>query len=181
MPADFKKIYRFINSLERYLKEDVYTVIGVEAVNHFQDSFHNQGFTDKGLRKWKDVKRRQPSSSWYGFQYKSKVRRPGTKQRKDGAITNFSPAATKRPILSGTTQELLNSIEFRSYPSQKRVVIFSDVEYAKIHNEGGPMRVFGKGNAIMPKRKFIGESQVLIRKIQRKVDRDINHIIKRNK
>ena len=41
-------------------------ILGVKAKNHFRQSFVDGGFTDNGLEKWLEVKRRQKSSSWYG-------------------------------------------------------------------------------------------------------------------
>ncbi len=44
-----------MNKLERlmqYIERDVPTVLGVEAVNHFKESFQNEGFTDSSLQKW---------------------------------------------------------------------------------------------------------------------------------
>jgi glycine/serine hydroxymethyltransferase len=61
--SDISKIKAKLKRLERYVKKDMAHVIGMEAVNDFQESFRNQGFTDSSLKKWKEVKRRTPSSS----------------------------------------------------------------------------------------------------------------------
>ncbi len=159
----------------RYLENDAKTIIGVEAVNHFKKSFQDQGFTDRSLEKWPEVKRRQ-EGRWKGFQYGSTVRRPGTKQRKEGAITNYSPAAEARPILSGTTQELMNGIKWKQTATGVR--IYASTAYAKLINEGGPMKVFGRGSATMPKRQFMGKSEVLMNRIRTIILTDVKRILK---
>lgn len=173
--SDFSKIYAKLQRLESYLQNEAPIVIGTEAVNHFKESFENQGFTDERLEKWEDVKRRDPSSSWYGFKYGSTTTRPGKAQRRSGGSTNYSPAATQRPILSGETQELMNSIRWNKIPNGARIT--AGTAYAKLINEGGPMKVFGKGGAKMPKRQFMGKSSSLFRKIEAELMRDIKNIL----
>lgn len=173
--ADFSKIQAKIRRLDDYLQNEAPIIIGTEAVNHFKESFENQGFTDQTLEKWQEVKRREPSSSWYGFKYGSKTTRPGKTQRGSGGTTNYSPAATIRPILSGETQELMNSIRFQKIPYGARIT--AGTPYAKLMNEGGPMKVFGKGGAKMPKRQFMGKSEVLIKRISEQLLRDIKNIL----
>lgn len=55
--ADFSKLHQKIKKIERYLEHSVPTIIGVEAVNHFKESFTNEGFTDTSIVKWDNVKR----------------------------------------------------------------------------------------------------------------------------
>lgn len=165
MKADFTNFNAKIKAIEDYLRNDMAHDIGVQSVNHFKESFQNEGFTDEKLSKWERVKRTDPDSKWYGFQYLSSSR--GRK--------HFSTAATKRPILSGETQNLLNSIRYEH--SGRRVIIKSSTPYSKIHNEGGAMKVFRKGNATMPKRQFMGDSKVLRDKIRDKVKSRIKRIL----
>jgi len=173
--ADFSNIYNTLKNLQRYIKHDVPEIIGTEAVNHFQESFQNEGFTDNSLKKWNKVKRRNSSSSWYGFKYGSKVRKPGRKQRRKGSITNFSPAATKRKILSGTG-ELRRSITYKK--SGNRVIVYSDKDYAETQNKGGKIKIFGKSSRMLSKRQFIGKSRKLKRNIIKEINNDITKILK---
>lgn len=162
--ANLDGVRKKLKRLTSYLNRDVYEIVGTEAVNHFQDSFQKQGFTDKTFKPWKDVKRRTAGSHWYGFKYGSK--------------RNYSDAATKRPILSGETQELMNSIQYKVNRARKRVTISSNVPYGQIHNEGGRMKVFGKGSAKMPQRQFMGKSKVLENKIIKEIKSDISKIMR---
>lgn len=174
--ADFqnsiKKIQRAIN----YLNNDAKTIMGVEAVNHFKESFKNQGFTDKTLEKWEDVERRNPQSPWYGFSYGSTVAKPGRKKRNPNSMTNYSPAATKRPILSGQSQELLNSITWTATSNGVRV--FSNLKYANIQNNGGNIQIFGNADGRIPRRQFMGKSEVMRSKIRKQIITDLKKILK---
>lgn len=169
--SNFQKSIEKTRKMIAYFETQVPTIMGVEAVNHFKESFTKQGFTDKGLDKWAEVERRE-EGVWKGFQYGSTVPRPGKKQRKKGAITNYSPAASKRQILTGQTMELQESIKWK--PNGRGVTVFSDVPYAKIQNEGGAMRIFGKASGEIPKREFMGRSEVLRNKIKAIIMHDLN-------
>lgn len=158
---------------------------GIEAANHFTESFTNQGFEgDSGLEKWPDVKRRDPSSSWYGFKRGAKSRKPdnhpsrnGTrrkyKKRKSSPITNYSPTATKTEILSSQKSELENSLNYRVEGNVTRV--FSDKPYAKVQNDGGTINVFGKKKVKLKPRKFVGNSKSLEEKLRAKANYIFKH------
>lgn len=168
-----------INKISRaiqYLEKNVPTIMGVEAVNHFKDSFQNQGFTDKSLKKWDEVERRKSGSKWKGFQYGSTVPRPGQKQRKKGSQTNYSPAAESRPILAGTTLELMNSIQWEK--TANGVKVYSDLVYSKIQNQGGEISIFGKARTTLKQRQFMGESEVLRNNIRKIIYTDLKRILK---
>ena len=176
-----KEFIKDLKRIKKVIKKDAATIIGTEAVNHFTENFDNQSFDGK---KWKDVQRRDPSSSWYGFKYGAKTatpsnhaKRKGTKKpykaRKSNAVTNFSPTATKTPILSSQRSELENSITFQ-VKGAKKVSIVSDKDYASIHNEGGNVKVFGKASAKIPERQFIGNSKRLEQKIKKALLKKLN-------
>jgi hypothetical protein len=97
--SDFNKLASDVN---RFIQKDAPKIAGKEAVDHFRDSFQNEGFTDANLEKWKDVKRRDATSKWYGFDYKGEKRdkKTGktTKSKKQKQL-NFSQAATSRKSL----------------------------------------------------------------------------------
>jgi len=158
------------------MRNDIQTRIGVESVNHFKESFENQGFTDSSLEKWDEVERRKPESPWYGFKYKGTAKNPRKKQRKSGLYTNYSPAATSRQILSGETDNLMNGIRWTK--RGRNVYVTANTKYAQLINEGGAMRVFGKHSATMPKRQFMGRSKVLNKKIEVKIMKDLKRIMR---
>jgi len=167
-----KGFIKDLKKIETILKKDAAGIIGTEAVNHFSENFEKQGFEGKP---WKDVKRRNPQSSWYGHRHGANAnvpanhpRRKGAKgkykRRKPAGITHYSPTATKTPVLSSERSELENSLYFKA--GSNKVSIKSDKEYAKVHNEGGTVKVYGKHKAKVPARPFIGPSKELNRKIE---------------
>lgn len=136
------KIRAKIAEIKQFRDRDLPDIVGMEAVNHYKEGFANEGFTDQTLKPWQDVKRRDPSSPWYGFSYGSK--------------NNFSASRTSDKILTGETRELQNSIDYVKKPG--RVTVFSDKKYAAVHQFGLPAKIFGKKKFQMPARPFIGRS-----------------------
>lgn len=111
-PKDLeKKLQSNITEAKFFLKNTLPVIIGREAVSHFKKGFQKgvEGFTDKGLVKWQEVKRR------------INPRRPDR-------------AAAERPILTGETGDLGRSIEYEI--AGDKAIIYSDVSYARYHNEG---------------------------------------------
>ena len=165
----------------RQFIRDAGDTVGVIAVNHFKNNFIKSGFDNK---KWEESKRRDPSSDWYGFKAgvgtrlpNNHPRRRGSKKRyrNRGGITNYSVAATKRRTLTGTGS-LRDSINYKVRGLV--VTVYSGLPYSKIHNEGGFVKVFGRGRARMPKRQFIGDSMELRSKIVRKLTASLRKIRK---
>lgn len=174
--ADFQNSINKITQAINYLEKQAPVIMGTEALNHFKESFEKQGFTDRTLEKWDEVERRKSSSPWRGFQYGSSANRPNSIKRKPNSITNYSPAAEKRPILSGTTQELMHSLEWRK--EGNGVVVISKTPYSKVQNEGGPIKVFGKTSRTLKKRQFMGKSEALRDKIRAIIYNDLKKILK---
>jgi phage gpG-like protein len=173
--SDFTKLFKKLDALQNYVEKQLPTIIGVEGLNHFKQSFVNQGFEDERIEKWDEVKRRDANSDWHGFSYGSRANRPGRQRRRRDSQTNYSPAATRRPILSGETQNLMGSLKWQQVSGG--VLFTAGTKYAKIHNEGGKMKVFGKHSATMPKRQFMGDSKVLRDRLGRMVSSDIKRIL----
>jgi phage gpG-like protein len=165
------------------LQTDMPRIVGKTAVDHYQENFDKEGFVDNGVNKWPDVKRRDPSSPWYGFEYRgeratNKLKKKGKGQKgyTNGGKnrTNFSQAATQRKVLNGSTHELRRALRY--VPRQNGVEILNDKPYAAIHNEGGTIRVFGRGSATLPARQFVGESIELDEKIEKETDRKLDQL-----
>lgn len=94
--------------IEAYARSTFPRKTGKVAVDHFRDNFRQGGFVNNGLQKWQAPKR----------------------QRKKGK------AATQYKTLLSGRNNLYESIR-SAPPEDGRVVIFTDVEYAAIHNYGG--------------------------------------------
>ena len=166
-------IHRLSEAMQ-YVKEDLPDIIGIEGVKHFKNSFQQEGFEDRTVTKWASRKTKRTGS------------------------TNGQKVLTK----SG---ELAESIDYRKEGSN--VVFSTDKPYAELHNEGGEIEVTPKMKAyfwamhkqakdagdedmadqykgmalakkiVMPKRQFMGESQVLEEHITAKIERDLNRIL----
>lgn len=170
----------------KYIQKDLPRIAGKMAVDEFRGNFYRQGFRNNGITRWKDVKRRDRNSPWYGFQYKGEKRtsvrfvrdrRTGkTRRSKTQKKLNYSAAATQRDILIGPGANLMNSISVKDI-SERRVAVGSDLPYAGVHNEGGYIKVFGKATKKLPKRQFIGESAELMSDLQKKYLADIDKIV----
>jgi phage gpG-like protein len=155
-----RKIAEKLAEIERFRREDLPEIIGTEAVNHYQQSFINEGKTDGSLQKWQDVKRRNPDSEWYGFSAENKKR--------------FSPTRAQDKILTGDSKELQNAIKFTVKPD--RVTIHNDKPYARVHNFGEGAKIFGKKAFKMPARPFIYLSETLNKNIHDKIVRELKAI-----
>ena len=170
----------------KYIRNDLPRIAGKMAVDEFRENFRRQGFRNNGITPWPDVRRRDKSSPWYGFQYKGerrtsvryiRDRKTGkTRRSKTQRKLNFSNAATRRGILIGPGANLMNSISVRKR-SPSQVIVGTDLPYAEVHNEGGYIRVFGKAVRKLPKRQFIGESRELMDEIEKKYLKDIDRIV----
>lgn len=141
--------------------------MGTIAVNHFKGSFRKQGFTDKTTKAWKERK--------------------------------FKESGKAILVQSGY---LRRSIRIKTATANKIIVGTAGPRYARIHNEGGvtkprvtnKMRKFGwarykeTGNPLfkgiattkktrltvnIPQRQFIGNSEVMNKKIIRKLLREL--------
>ena len=78
----------------------------------------------------------------------------------------------KLPILT-KSGDLHDSIAYKKEPGI--VKVFSDLIYAKVHNEGLKA---GRGKGfMMPKRQFMGKSVVILKRIVDKSKREIIKII----
>jgi len=148
-----------MQEINDFVSNDVPDVIGIEAVNHFKDSFDKEAFDGNP---WEDVKRRDPNSPWYGFSYLS--------------TKHFSEARTTAKILSGETGELRNAITYVKEPGA--VTVLNEKPYAAVHNYGLEAKIFGKKSFTMPKRTFMEHSEKLQGKIDNKIQKEMINILK---
>ena len=153
-----KDIEKKFDVIKTYVDRDVPKIIGEESKREFKQNFVDESFNGQ---KWKDVQRRDPASPWYGH---------------SGQTGKKSESRKKAKILDGETGELRNATTWRQ--NGKNVIISNDKPYAKVHNEGGIAKIYGKKTFIMPRRQFIGTSQRLEKNIHDKITRDIANIIK---
>lgn len=147
-----RKLREFAN-----YSEEIKGIMGIEAENHFKESFQNQGFTDQNLEPWADVKRRNPNSEWYG----------------GGKGKQFDQARTTAKILVDSNS-LYYAIKHEATATGTRV--FNMMPYGRVHNFGGMAKIYGKKSFQMLARPFIGPSREAVRKINAEIQVRINEI-----
>lgn len=158
--------------------DDIKDIAGVEAVNHFQSSFDNEGFTDETLVPWDDVARRDPESPWYGHNgFSSGGTKKKIKKGNTQLVGNFSQARATAKILRGETSELRNSITYKF--TEKGVRVTSPTDYGRVHQFGMQSKIYGKGVFKQKARPFMGKSKLLKANIEDKIKRRFKEILTR--
>jgi phage gpG-like protein len=157
-----------------FLQNDIMDIIGIESINHFKQSFEDEGFTGASLEKWES--------------------------RSSKRLTR-----NEQKTLSDSG-ELVEAMEYRVNGNE--MIITNDKPYAEIHNEGGEITVTPKMRSFfifkhyealelgnydvsdmwqamffsdvlkIPKRQFIGESELLNTNIMEKIVRELDRIFK---
>ena len=134
--------------MANFMLNDLPVIVGKTARDYYTKNFQNEAWE---RQKWQEVQRRQ--SHTRAYRYSSSARR-------------------SRKILTGSTGNLGRSIQYK--PARGSVEVFSDVEYAAVHNFG--LRA-GRGSGFtMPKRQFIGESEELNDIIKEEINNHLNKI-----
>ena len=167
--SDFIKQLKLLQNSRNIIKK-----IGADAVNFSKERFRSQNWVDNTTEQW--AKRKQTKES---------------KQR------------SKRGVLTDTGR-LRRSIRVIS-ANEDRVIIGTDVPYAQIHNDGGRFKAtqrvrthlrtehFRSGVKVrehkvnahtrvisinMPRRRFLGNSAVLARRIERVAAVEFNKLLR---
>lgn len=153
-PEQFKaKIDRGIVNMQRLTDRQLPVVIGKAAVDHFKESFDNQGWERKP---WKEVNRRTPGTKAYNYNSRK------------------HPTRLTRGILIGDHGNLKRSIQYDPQPS--KVEITSDLPYARVHNKG--LMAGRKGSEFkMPKRQFIGRDKELDQIVKKEISSAMKQIL----
>jgi phage gpG-like protein len=112
--------------------KDMVKIAAKDAEVHFKKSFANEGFTDNTLERW---------------------------QPRKGKINSLGAKAIGKKTLT-KTGALRRSIMFKMYGGYSAIV-YSNLPYSAIHNEGLTGKAWGKATFKMPKRKFLGNSRIL--------------------
>jgi phage gpG-like protein len=168
-PDFFVKLQR-LSKLHKKFPE----LAAIEAVNFSKERFVRKNWVDKSVTAWKA---RKPSPEWHSEAQKKAASR--------GSLM----------VKSGRLKRSIRKIKV----TRNSVTIGTDVPYAEPHNEGAIINQTvnvkshsrkrkGRSETVkahrrkrkitLPKRQFIGESAVLLRRVERLVQREINEILK---
>ena len=158
IPEDIK---RQAEELQEFIENDLLDIVEVEGLNHFEESFENEGFTDTSLVKWE--KRKTTNRGGRDLTVYRTNRRG-----KAGRLNSFGQKNKGRQTLTGHGSggnKLRNS--GRANKIKGAIQFIWDKEYAERHNEGTDG---------MTKRQFVGESKVVNNKIDEQVEQNLNKI-----
>jgi phage gpG-like protein len=146
----------------------------IEAVNFSKERFVRKNWVDKSVTAWK---KRKESPEWHSEAQKKAASR--------GSLM----------VKSGRLKRSIRKIKV----TRNSVTIGTDVPYAEAHNEGALINQMvnvkshsrkrkgrtstvkahrRKRKVTLPERRFIGESALLLRRVERLVQREINEILK---
>jgi hypothetical protein len=153
----FDKMLRNMDQMKR----DIPQQIGNMAVRHFVKSFDDQGFTDVGLVKWKEVKRRIIGTDAYKYPKKKDL------DRRSRSILVGKSGGTKDGAHAHLKSLVNTSVKRAVWPY---IDFLISSKYANRHNEG----LDG-----MPRRKFIGNSHVLAQQGKQKINEAMRNVLSR--
>lgn len=163
-----------LNAVKKLLNGDLQRIVKREGLNHFEESFTNQGFTDSSLKKWEP--RNPPKSP---FKKSTKAGAKSTRLIKTKGYAKWQSKNKGRAILVGHRSDtkgghLKDSLTARI--EGNRIIFSSDKDYAQVHNEGGKA---GRGSGFtMKKRQFLGNSKKLNDNIIDKITREMDKAFK---
>lgn len=159
-----KDFLRKAKEVAEFLTGDGLTIIEVEKQNHIEEAFQNEGFTDTGLEKWEARKRFDTKGRDITKYRTNRVGRKGNKNA-------YGRKSEGRAILTGhgTGGDKLR-YSYKASKNGNKVTFTSDKQYAELHNEG---------NGELPKRQHIGESKQLNDKIDKKIKKHLDQILKK--
>lgn len=166
----------FIAKLQRLSKlyRKFPEMAAIEAVNFSKERFVRKNWVDRTVTAWKP---RKPSPEWLNEAQKKAANR--------GSLM----------VKSGRLKRSIRKIKV----TRNSVTIGTDVPYAEAHNEGAVINQMvnvkqhsrkrkgrtetvkahrRKRKITLPERRFIGESALLLRRVERLVQREINDILK---
>jgi phage gpG-like protein len=129
--------------------------VGNTAKVFFVQSFRKQGWDDKAVEKWKPRKKKT---------YKTKS---GKTVDDTTRATLVKTGDLRRSIIRDPANRAALSIK-----------IHSDLDYAKIHNDGLMGRAWGRHTFKMPKRQFMGDSYNLNEQVKKVIVKRLDKIFK---
>ena len=135
--------------------------VGNTARVFFIDNFRKQGFDDRTVTKW------QPRKKEDSYKHANTAR----------DVKRIETRGT-RAILVKTGDLRKSIIRNPANRAALTVKISTDLAYAKIHNEGGMGKAYGKHSFKMPKRQFIGDSYNLNEKVKAVIVKRLDKVFK---
>jgi phage gpG-like protein len=157
-----------------YIDQDVPLVIGTEAVNHFKESFTNEGFTDGSLEKWKSRKSKRKGST------NGQTTLSGTRELEDSITFRVEGKSIvistdkKYAQIHNEGGEIKVTANMKAY-FWAQYYMAEEADDVDLMNQWKGMALCDK--IVIPKRQFIGPSSVLDGAIIAKIERDLTNIL----
>ena len=155
------KLFELATNL-RKVATNIKKEVAITALNHYKDKFL------EGNGKWDGVKWEDPQRKTYEPILRQQSSKKGAPKRPK-YLKGYTKRDKTRATLVGKGV-LSRSIKYRIEAS--RIVFYSNVPYAKTHNDGEKA---GKGAGfMMPKRTFLGMEKPLEIKIENIIKKNLN-------
>jgi phage gpG-like protein len=171
-------VLRRLAEAQRYFDNDVPVVIGVEAVNHFKESFQNEGFTDSSLKKWDSRKTKRVNGT--------NAQKILSKSGELGDSIDYRIEGDTVVIYSDKPYAQIHNEGGTIAVTDKMRAFFWQQYYVAVDATGNKedalaqqFKFMALANSItIQQRQFMGDSQALTEKISNKIVRDLTHILK---
>ena len=163
--SDLSEIQKLLDRAAQEIPDKVLKIIGVEGKNFIQKNFRDEGFTDSSTEKWQERKTEDR-------QGRDITRYRTSRRGKAGNLNKYGSSIKDRAILTGFAtggNKLRNSFRYRVSIGSSQVTFYTYKEYAERHNEG----LDG-----MPKRRFMGKSAYLNTQISKKINKELDKILR---
>ena len=163
--SDLSELQKLLDRAAQEIPDKVLKIIGVEGKNFIQKNFRDEGFTDSSTEKWQERKTEDR-------QGRDITRYRSSRRGKAGNLNKYGSSIKDRAILTGFAtggNKLRNSFRYRVSIGSSQVTFYTYKEYAERHNEG----LDG-----MPKRRFMGKSAYLNTQISKKINKELDKILR---
>lgn len=163
--SDLAQLQKLLDRAAKEIPDKVLRIIGVEGKNFIQKNFRDEGFTDTGTEKW-EVRKTEDRQGRDITRYRT------SRRGKAGNLNKYGSSIKDRAILTGFAtggNKLRNSFRYRVSIGSSQVTFYTYKEYAERHNEG----LNG-----MPKRQFMGKSNYLNTQISKKINKELDKILR---
>ena len=140
------------------VKETIKKQAAVAALNHYKDKFTAGGDKWEG-EQWQEPKRKTEGPK----KYKSTDKNGRKLKKRSGYLKGFAPRDATRHTLVGKGV-LSRSMKYKI--EGDKIVFYSNIAYAKRHNEGEDM----------PKRQFVGMEKDLEKKIKKIIKENLEEL-----
>jgi phage gpG-like protein len=163
-----------LQAAKTYIRRDVFTVIGVEAVNLFKGNFQKEGFLDKTVTKWqtRKTKRTGGTNSQKTLSKSGELADSIDFKIKGYTVTIYSDKVYAQIHNEGGKIEVTQEMKKYFWAMYYNAKETNNTDQADQYKAMALSKII-----VMPKRSFMGNSETLNTNIIAKVSRDLNRIL----